>query len=373
MTEDNEAKNQYMLKIVGGRLKFGNDEILSGLNMNVPKGKMYTLLGSSGCGKTTLLNCIVHANKLDSGRIYRQWRSFSEIGYMPQEVKKTVEKWLSEVEWNAFDGSIKKLVPRLKKCIEVDGDNVKTYFEIHPANVVGMMRKGVMVAEDTPSALMERFEGSSLEKTFLQLSALQEEQPPLLSQDSALDSLRTVKQWDAQLQVLKHVGFRGQSLEVLSLPEYTALCRMGVQRFASLVGSIFRESLHPAFAWNAVSRFTPEDSALLKLQTSIGAIPNHIQLGVINDELYGNSGKCSPEMNSPSCSDNGLLSCYYIHRVKSKFDLINTGVEGLMVNLLTAFLQTTDAGCGFSLKILSALEVKLPFVTTWSTPKDSAL
>ncbi|KAL1132109.1 hypothetical protein AAG570_010067 [Ranatra chinensis] len=37
----------------------------------------------------------------------------------------TVEKWLSEMERSAFDERIKKLVPRLKKCVEADADYVE--------------------------------------------------------------------------------------------------------------------------------------------------------------------------------------------------------------------------------------------------------
>ncbi|KAL1122788.1 hypothetical protein AAG570_003114 [Ranatra chinensis] len=38
-----------------------------------------------------------------------------------EEVKEAMEKRLSEVELNVFDEGIKKVVPRLKKCIKVDG------------------------------------------------------------------------------------------------------------------------------------------------------------------------------------------------------------------------------------------------------------
>lgn len=69
--------------------------ILDGLNMTVPKGVIYGLLGASGCGKTTLLTCIVGRKKMDSGEIWvlggRPGAKGSgvpgpRIGYMPQDI-----------------------------------------------------------------------------------------------------------------------------------------------------------------------------------------------------------------------------------------------------------------------------------------------
>jgi ABC-type dipeptide/oligopeptide/nickel transport system ATPase subunit len=54
------------------RFLFGKrsyDLILNKCSINVPKGKIYSLLGSSGCGKTTLLKCILGINKVKFGSI----------------------------------------------------------------------------------------------------------------------------------------------------------------------------------------------------------------------------------------------------------------------------------------------------------------
>ncbi|XP_024080654.1 ABC transporter G family member 23 isoform X1 [Cimex lectularius] len=69
--------------------------ILDNLSMTVPKGVIYGLLGASGCGKTTLLSCIVGRRRLNSGEIWvlggRPGSRGSgvpgpRIGYMPQEL-----------------------------------------------------------------------------------------------------------------------------------------------------------------------------------------------------------------------------------------------------------------------------------------------
>ncbi|XP_059611334.1 ABC transporter G family member 23 isoform X2 [Phlebotomus argentipes] len=71
------------------------NQVLSNLNMTVAKGTIYGLLGASGCGKTTLLSCIVGRRRLNSGEIWvlggRPGTKGSgvpgaQVGYMPQEI-----------------------------------------------------------------------------------------------------------------------------------------------------------------------------------------------------------------------------------------------------------------------------------------------
>ncbi|XP_014281518.1 ABC transporter G family member 23 isoform X1 [Halyomorpha halys] len=69
--------------------------ILDNLNMTVPKGCIYGLLGASGCGKTTLLSCIVGRRTLNSGEIWvlggkpgtrGSGVPGPRVGYMPQDM-----------------------------------------------------------------------------------------------------------------------------------------------------------------------------------------------------------------------------------------------------------------------------------------------
>ncbi|XP_018044364.1 PREDICTED: ABC transporter G family member 20-like isoform X1 [Atta colombica] len=69
--------------------------VFDGLNMTVSKGSIYGLLGASGCGKTTLLSCIVGVRYLDSGEIWVLGGNPGSkgsgipgprVGYMPQEI-----------------------------------------------------------------------------------------------------------------------------------------------------------------------------------------------------------------------------------------------------------------------------------------------
>ncbi|EEQ93621.1 sn-glycerol-3-phosphate import ATP-binding protein ugpC [Brucella intermedia LMG 3301] len=57
------------LEVADARVRYGNNEVLKGVNLSVKKGEFVALLGSSGCGKTTLLRAIAGFNMPSGGAI----------------------------------------------------------------------------------------------------------------------------------------------------------------------------------------------------------------------------------------------------------------------------------------------------------------
>ncbi|HHV63386.1 MAG TPA: amino acid ABC transporter ATP-binding protein [Firmicutes bacterium] len=55
--------------------KFGNLEVLRGINLTVEDGETVVICGASGGGKSTLLRCINRIEKIDSGEIIFEGRS----------------------------------------------------------------------------------------------------------------------------------------------------------------------------------------------------------------------------------------------------------------------------------------------------------
>lgn len=61
------TQSDIVVSLKGIRKSFGGNEILKGIDLDVPKGQVLSILGSSGSGKTTLLRCINALERPDSG------------------------------------------------------------------------------------------------------------------------------------------------------------------------------------------------------------------------------------------------------------------------------------------------------------------
>jgi polar amino acid transport system ATP-binding protein len=49
--------------------RFGHNEVLRGVSLQVNRGEVVCIIGPSGSGKTTFLRCLNHLERIDSGRI----------------------------------------------------------------------------------------------------------------------------------------------------------------------------------------------------------------------------------------------------------------------------------------------------------------
>ena len=58
-----------MLEVKDLHCSYGTTQVLKGVDLNVNKGEVISILGSSGSGKTTLLRCISFLQKADSGTL----------------------------------------------------------------------------------------------------------------------------------------------------------------------------------------------------------------------------------------------------------------------------------------------------------------
>ena len=61
---------EELLRLTGIKKQFGNVKVLRGLDLSVGRGEFITLLGSSGCGKTTTLRIIAGLETADSGQVF---------------------------------------------------------------------------------------------------------------------------------------------------------------------------------------------------------------------------------------------------------------------------------------------------------------
>ncbi len=58
-----------MIKIEHLAKRFGNNQVLKDISLEVKDGEIVALIGSSGAGKSTLIRCLNYLEKAESGKI----------------------------------------------------------------------------------------------------------------------------------------------------------------------------------------------------------------------------------------------------------------------------------------------------------------
>jgi phospholipid/cholesterol/gamma-HCH transport system ATP-binding protein len=85
------AQSGPMISVRNLRVKYGEREILHGLNFDVKRGETLVILGGSGSGKTTLLRTLVGLEKPSAGQI---WMKGQDIASIPHSEMDEIRKKL---------------------------------------------------------------------------------------------------------------------------------------------------------------------------------------------------------------------------------------------------------------------------------------
>ena len=86
-----------MLRIAGLHKRFGEHEVLKGIDIEVAAGEVVVVIGPSGSGKSTLLSCINFLEPFEAGTVQVNGRW---IGWIPSEEGKPPTR-MSEAELDA--------------------------------------------------------------------------------------------------------------------------------------------------------------------------------------------------------------------------------------------------------------------------------
>ena len=75
-----------ILELKGLSKKYGNQDILSDVNVCINAGEFLVLVGPSGCGKSTLLNCIAGLEPISGGAVMIDGRDMQNISPKDRDI-----------------------------------------------------------------------------------------------------------------------------------------------------------------------------------------------------------------------------------------------------------------------------------------------
>jgi iron complex transport system ATP-binding protein len=77
-----------MITVSKATFSYGNGNVFENINLDINKGEIFCLFGPNGCGKSTLIQCILGILRLSSGSISLRGRDVSTL--KPQEIAREV-------------------------------------------------------------------------------------------------------------------------------------------------------------------------------------------------------------------------------------------------------------------------------------------
>jgi len=74
------ATTEPVVRLEGVHKSFGDNEVLTGIDLEVRSGEVLTIIGPSGSGKSTLLRCVNLLEPLNAGRIFFEGEEITRKG-----------------------------------------------------------------------------------------------------------------------------------------------------------------------------------------------------------------------------------------------------------------------------------------------------
>ncbi|MBQ4193549.1 MAG: ATP-binding cassette domain-containing protein, partial [Clostridia bacterium] len=97
----NHEKNIIELKDI--TVRFDGETVLDDLNLSIRDGEFVTLLGSSGCGKTTTLRIIAGFLEPDEGEVFFDSKNMNGVPAHKREVNTIFQRYALFPHYNVFE------------------------------------------------------------------------------------------------------------------------------------------------------------------------------------------------------------------------------------------------------------------------------
>ncbi len=146
--------SKYILQLKGIRKDFGDTEVLRGIDLDIARGEFITLLGASGCGKTTTLRIIAGLETPDEGRVILEGQDITTLEPNKRSVNTVFQSYALFPHMNVADNigyglrlkripknQIAEKVAEMLKLVQLSG-----YEKRLPGQLSGGQRQRVAIA-----------------------------------------------------------------------------------------------------------------------------------------------------------------------------------------------------------------------------------
>ena len=146
--------SNYILQLKGVRKAFGDTEVLKGIDLEIARGEFITLLGASGCGKTTTLRIIAGLETPDAGQVFLDGQDITGLEPNKRSVNTVFQSYALFPHMNVADNigyglKLKKVpknliaekVKEMLKLVQLSG-----YEKRMPEQLSGGQRQRVAIA-----------------------------------------------------------------------------------------------------------------------------------------------------------------------------------------------------------------------------------
>ena len=137
---------------------FKNKDVLQDINLEIKTGEFYVVIGSSGCGKTTLLKSINKLHSIDKGQIMINGNSIDSIksADLPKQIGYVVQEGGLFPHLTIYDnialtlqiaGEKKENIEaRVNEMLQMVDLEPEVYRDLYPSQLSGGQRQRVGVA-----------------------------------------------------------------------------------------------------------------------------------------------------------------------------------------------------------------------------------
>ena len=143
-----------VLELIGIKKHFQDVEVLEGIDLTIKRGEFITLLGASGCGKTTTLRIIAGLESPDEGKVLLEGQDVTDLAPNQRDVNTVFQNYALFPHMNVADNigyglrlkkvpkrEIREKVSSMLSLVQLEG-----YEKRRPSELSGGQRQRVAIA-----------------------------------------------------------------------------------------------------------------------------------------------------------------------------------------------------------------------------------